>query len=189
MTDGEAARAYGVLLKYDVMRNAFVRSAVYRENTRAYRAMDPGLTSYLGGACSICNDDHERFEREGLSHPYKLEAYSNDEPTMAALRAELTAAGFEVTSAYWNNLEIQSRGAGKGAAVRWLAKQMGAAREEILTLGDNTNDLPMLQASGWPVAMENGVDELKRAARLIAPDCADDGAAQILEKVLRGEIG
>ena len=108
---------------------------------------------------------------------------------MAALRAELTAEGFEVTSAYWNNLEIQSRGAGKGAAVRWLAKQMGAAREEILTLGDNTNDLPMLQASGWPVAMENGVDELKRAARLIAPDCADDGAAQILEKVLRGEIG
>ena len=189
MTGDEAARAYGVLLKYDVMRNAFVRSAVYRENTRAYRAMDPGLTSYLGGACSICNDDRERFEREGLSHPYKLEAYSNDEPTMAALRAELTAAGFEVTSAYWNNLEIQSRGAGKGAAVRWLAQQMGAAREEILTLGDNTNDLPMLQASGWPVAMENGVDELKRAARLIAPDCADDGAAQILEKVLRGEIG
>ena len=112
MTGDEAARAYGVLLKYDVMRNAFVRSAVYRENTRAYRAMDPGLTSYLGGACSICNDDRERFEREGLSHPYKLEAYSNDEPTMAALRAELTAAGFEVTSAYWNNLEIQSRGAG-----------------------------------------------------------------------------
>ena len=26
-------------------------------------------------------------------------------------------------------------------------------------------------------------------ARLIAPDCADDGAAQILEKALRGEIG
>ena len=32
-------------------------------------------------------------------------------------------------------------------------------------------------------------DELKRAARLIAPDCTDDGAAQILEKVLCGEIG
>ena len=32
-------------------------------------------------------------------------------------------------------------------------------------------------------------DELKRAARRIAPDCADDGAAQILEKALRGEIG
>ena len=44
-------------------------------------------------------------------------------------------------------------------------------------------------AAATPVAMENGVDELKRAARLIAPDCADDGAAQILEKALRGEIG
>lgn len=189
MTAEEAGRAYEILLKYDVMRNAFVRNAVYRENTRAYRAMEPGLTSYLGGACAMCNDDRDRFEREGLRSPYKLEAYSDCKPVMTALRAELVQAGFEVTSAYWNNLEIQSRGAGKGAAVRWLAQQLGAARDEILALGDNSNDLSMLQAAGWPVAMANGVDELKRAARLVAPDCADDGAAQVLERVLAGEIG
>ena len=104
---------------------------------------------------------------------------------MAALRAELTAAGFEVTSAYWNNLEIQSRGAGKGAAVRWLAKQMGAAREEILTLGDNTNDLPMLAYAGASVAMENGEESVRRAARFIAPHHAEGGVGKFLfEKVL-----
>ena len=44
--------------------------------------------------------------------------------------------------------------------------------------------------SGCRNALRGGNrDELKRAARLIAPDCADDGAAQILEKALRGEIG
>ncbi len=44
--------------------------------------------------------------------------------------------------------------------------------------------------SGCRNALRGGNwDELKRAARRIAPDCAGDSAAQILEKVLRGEIG
>ncbi|MBZ5528287.1 MAG: HAD hydrolase family protein, partial [Acidobacteriia bacterium] len=49
----------------------------------------------------------------------------------------------------------------KGAALAEWAARRGYAREEILAIGDNHNDLEMLQFAGIPVVMENSVPELK----------------------------
>ena len=42
----------------------------------------------------------------------------------------------------------------------------------------------MLNASGWPVAMENGEDAVKAAARLIAPDHNLGGVGLLLEEMV-----
>ena len=53
--------------------------------------------------------------------------------------------------------------------------------------GDYTNDLPMLENVGWPVAVDNAIDEVKRACRIIAPSCEDDGVAQTIQKYVLGD--
>jgi Cof subfamily protein (haloacid dehalogenase superfamily) len=49
----------------------------------------------------------------------------------------------------------------KGMALAEWAATRGIAREEILAVGDNHNDLEMLEFAGIPVVMGNGVPELK----------------------------
>ena len=54
-----------------------------------------------------------------------------------------------------------------------------------MAFGDNTNDLPMLAYAGASVAMENGEESVRRAARFIAPHHAEGGVGKFLfEKVL-----
>ena len=190
LTPTDAAwRAYEIMKKYDVMMNSFVRNAVYRVNTRAISKKPRGLEGYLGSDYKIVNDDWDVFEREGLTTPYKLEAYGEDLEELAKLKQELLDAGYSVSSAYADNMEIMLGGYGKGTAVKWLSEHLGVPVEETMAFGDNTNDQTMLNAVGWPCAVENAVELLKSGAKIITPPCDQDGVAQIIEKALRGEIG
>lgn len=184
-----AWRAYEIMKKYDVMMNAFVRNAVYRVNTRAISKKPRGLDGYLGSDYKIVNDDWEIFEREGLTTPYKLEAYGEDLEVLAKLKQELLDEGYSVSSAYADNMEIMLGGYGKGTAVKWLSEHLGVKMEETMAFGDNTNDQSMLNAVGWSCAVENAVDSLKNSAKIVTPPCDADGVAQMIEKALRGEIG
>ena len=178
----EALRVYRMMKRPDVMSNAFTRNAVYRVNTAGVRREITGLGDYLGGAYSMRFDDEDLFLQKGLNHPYKLEAYSDDPKTITMLRQRFLEAGYSVSSAYADNLEIMPAGCGKGRAVQWLADYLGISLEDCMCFGDNTNDLSMLQAVGWPMAVGNAVDELKRAARAVVGRCEEDGVAIAVEQ-------
>jgi len=49
----------------------------------------------------------------------------------------------------------------KGATLAEWVRLRGFAREEVMAIGDNHNDLEMLTFAGLPVVMANGVEELK----------------------------
>jgi hydroxymethylpyrimidine pyrophosphatase-like HAD family hydrolase len=46
-------------------------------------------------------------------------------------------------------------------ALEEWATRRGFAREQVMAVGDNFNDLEMLEYAGTPVVMGNAVDELK----------------------------
>jgi hydroxymethylpyrimidine pyrophosphatase-like HAD family hydrolase len=85
-------------------------------------------------------------------------------------------------------LDILPPGCSKGTALRRHAERLGIGREEILAVGDNWNDLEMLESAGRPVVMANGAPDLVAVARTrgweIAPANDQDGVAQIIESVL-----
>ena len=190
LTRRDAEKIYGVLSRYDVMATAFVRNAVYRVNTRALgRPLNRVAGDYFGGRYHLESDNRSAFEEKGLAAPYKMEAYAGlgNLEALEEVRAELSAMGYSLSSAYADNLEIMPSGCGKGTALRWLAGHLGVETADCMAFGDNTNDLSMLSAVGWPVAVGNAVETLKAAARIVAPSDVDDGVAQIIERVLEGE--
>ena len=79
-------------------------------------------------------------------------------------------------------LEIMSPGTDKGAAIRRLAAHLGIEKDEIIALGDNTNDLPLLQNAGTAVAVANSVDVLKNAATYVAEGERDRGFNEAIRK-------
>jgi Cof subfamily protein (haloacid dehalogenase superfamily) len=83
-------------------------------------------------------------------------------------------------------LEFVAPGVSKGAAVRWLARRLGIDLRDALAIGDQLNDLEMVDEVGFGVAMPHGPRELRAAARLVAPPFDEDGAAQVLEEHVLG---
>lgn len=78
--------------------------------------------------------------------------------------------------------EIGSPKATKSAGVEFLANKWGIKRDEILTIGDQDNDIELLKAGGVPVAMGNASDELKKYACYITDTVENDGFAKAVER-------
>ena len=189
LTPEQAQQIYELLKAEKVMMTAYVPDAIYRVRGEYLTCFRLPETSYFARTRTyrVVDDDWQGFEEHGLNGPYKIEAYADDTGLLAELRRKVEALGFEANSAFPFNLEIMAPGAGKGAAVRWMTEHMGLTRDQVMGFGDYTNDLPMLENVGWPVAVDNAIDEVKRACRIIAPSCEDDGVARTINKYVLGD--
>ena len=187
-TPEESETCFNIIKDCGWMITSYVRGKIIRLNTESmFSGQNRGRPWVFDDPdFEVIDDDPARMDSEGRDRVYKYEVYAKDPALLARLSRELTEAGLNVSSSVPTDIEIMSPSAGKGVEVRWLAEQIGATREQTMAFGDNTNDLQMLSAVGWPVAMGNAVDELKAAARLIAPHCAEDGVARVIAQYVFG---
>lgn len=81
-------------------------------------------------------------------------------------------------------IEIMDKEANKGRALKILADKMGFVREDVMALGDNTNDILLLQAAGLGVAVGNGVKDLKVIADYICEHDRSYGFNEAVEKFI-----
>lgn len=79
-----------------------------------------------------------------------------------------------------NYLEIVSRHCTKGAAMSQLAHRLGITPNEIMAIGNQMNDLDMLQCAGVGAAVHNSHDELKEAADYVCEGGYGDGVIEAL---------
>jgi len=56
---------------------------------------------------------------------------------------------------------------------------------EVIICGDNGNDISMLKLDGYKIVPENGTDEAKQYASIIADSCSNEGIAKELIKLLK----
>lgn len=108
---------------------------------------------------------------------------------LPALRERLTEAfpALEITSSWPGNLEINLRGMNKGAAVTMLADALGIPLSQVMAVGDNDNDLPMLRAAGCSVAMGNASPAVRAQARYLTLPCREHGVAAAIRRLVLGE--
>jgi Cof subfamily protein (haloacid dehalogenase superfamily) len=58
-------------------------------------------------------------------------------------------------------IDVLNAGCSKGHALRRWAEHRGFRREEVMAIGDNHNDVEMLEFAGHPVIMGNACEELR----------------------------
>ncbi|MFR4967524.1 MAG: Cof-type HAD-IIB family hydrolase [Lactobacillus kalixensis] len=75
----------------------------------------------------------------------------------------------------------------KATGLKVLCDHLGISANEVMALGDQANDLPMLKFAGLGIAMGNAVDVTKKGADQITLDCDHDGAGVAIEKMLELE--
>jgi hypothetical protein len=104
----------------------------------------------------------------------------------AALRAASFAKEFTLAVTIYAKkdfamIDVINRSCSKGSSLAEWAALRGIAREDVLAIGDNHNDLEMLNFAGIPVVMENCVAELKTFGWHETGSNDNDGVAAAIE--------
>ncbi len=103
------------------------------------------------------------------------------------LGSQLNLARTEYEKSDLGILDVLAPGASKAEALRFIAESEGIPRDETMAIGDNWNDLGMLEAAGLGVVMANAVPELRASGFAITASNDECGVAQALERyVLSG---
>ncbi|MFZ5229420.1 sugar-phosphatase [Enterobacter bugandensis] len=79
-------------------------------------------------------------------------------------------------------LEILDKRVNKGTGVKSLADALGIKQEEIMALGDQENDIAMIEFAGVGVAMDNAIPSVKEVADFVTKSNLEDGVAYAIEK-------
>lgn len=91
---------------------------------------------------------------ERMTHALRaLESAGMDE-TVTVLRTEYPARDLSM-------IDVLNAGCSKGHALERWAKYRGYRRDEVMAVGDNHNDVEMLEFAGHPVIMGNACEELR----------------------------
>lgn len=104
------------------------------------------------------------------------------------LHQKLLSMDFPHTAFYLskdNYLEVTAKHVSKEHALLEVAKYYDLPLEEVMTIGDNFNDSPMLALAGLGIAMGNAPEGVKETANLVTASNDEHGVAQaITEHVL-----
>lgn len=130
-------------------------------------------------AC-ICGDDF--YHVQGDCNKLLSRGGHDDLVARKALIEKTFPGRFNVLFSAPTFLEIMPQGVDKGEGIRRLGELYGIGTDEIMALGDSQNDLDMLKAAGFPVAMANAAEEVKAAAAYVTASNDDDGVAAAVEK-------
>jgi Cof subfamily protein (haloacid dehalogenase superfamily) len=83
-------------------------------------------------------------------------------------------------------IDVTAPDATKGRALAWRAAQLGIGRDAVMAVGDNFNDLEMLEFAGLPVVMANAVEGLKDRGWAITGDNEHAGLADAIRRFALG---
>ncbi len=127
-------------------------------------------------------DDVMRLMRQ---RPTKLVMISGEEGAehiAAALRRRFDGRA-QVVQSHRRFAEITALGVNKGSALRYLARRLGVPLRATVAVGDQQNDVPMLDVAGLAVAMGNAAPAVLEHAAMHAPPVSQDGVAWVIEQV------
>jgi len=171
-----------VELQLDLSVHCYINDQLY------VRALTPETKIYAerSGVEAIPVGDLRQVLTE---EPTKVLALSDNNHLIANvlsdLRQRYTPADLYLTQSVATFFEATNPLVNKGTAVQYLTEKiLGLQAANVMTVGDNFNDVEMLQYAGVGIAMGNAPVAVKAVANWIAPEVEQDGAAVAIEQFL-----
>ena len=186
--DVEAQRtiALGLLAEYPEAHVVSVRDAgnTYVAQHGYVGAQDPGADNALWPVEHRFADLDEVLAEPSLKLVVRHPDASVTPEQMLEVARSLGVPGVHPTTSGAPFLEIGRAGVSKASALARFAGDRGIEASQVVTFGDNLNDVEMLQWAGLGVAMGNGVPGAIEAADEVTAHHDDDGVALVIERLL-----
>lgn len=114
---------------------------------------------------------------------FKFLFIDNDLDKLEKLKKRLASIeGISISKSWANNLEVMEEGVSKGRSLEHLCQLMNIPLGNTMAIGDNENDLSMLEIAGTSVGMGNGAKSVLEKVDFITSDNDHDGVAEAIEK-------
>lgn len=119
--------------------------------------------------------DKPVFQAMYMGEPDVLDTFQAD------LEAEL-ADKFSMVRSQPYLFEAMPKGITKASGLRELAQKLDVKSKDIVALGDAANDLEMMKAAGFSIAMGNAAEDIKKIADAITSSNDEAGVAEAIQK-------
>ena len=192
---------------YDLGRDCSLENFFIREDLspllKSIKAAFPdvGIEVFIEEGIAVVNDNqqvdfHRKLEPilpgiieiDDLPQPWFKVIFAGDNDRLLEVEDHLRAF-----SGTWRAvfsavifLEILDREASKGNSIKKMVELLSLDVKRIVTMGDNMNDLEMIQIADHGVAVENANDRLKEAADFCVGHHDDHAVAQVIEMLEKG---
>ena len=113
----------------------------------------------------------------------------DEAPVIQKLHDYLQTLDFSKTAFYLskdNYMEVTAKHVSKEQALYEIAQHYQVPLEEVMTVGDNFNDLPMLRLAGLGVAMDNAPEAVKNEAKAVTKSNNEHGVAEAIKEYVLG---
>ncbi len=145
---------------------------------------------WVAAYLSSCPGDLRRMHHSacctGQPDPLRVVAFASEErvrqliPEISSLPCSwnMTKRGSYGSA----EIGVLGQSCSKASGVTALTRHLKIPLDQVMAIGDNNNDIEMLQAVGWGVAMGQASDEVKAMADAITASNAEDGVALAIER-------
>lgn len=185
LSDEKLDKVLNKLEEYDIYYHLYTTDSVYSKTLN----MDM-LKKYYGDnngnliVEAVKFEDYKDILFKGNKFN-KLVCIDTDGEKLRNLKGDLgKIKGIELTSSWINNIEIMNENVSKKTAVEYLCNKYNMNSKDIFAIGDNGNDLEMIEFAGLGIAMGNAIEEVKRTANYITDTNDNDGLAKAIEKFI-----
>ena len=184
---GDALDATVALLKkHDYMYEFFVGGRAYVERSVFDRVEGMNFTEGHKSYIKSTRTPVDGLMGFALRHRGSIENINlnfEHQSDKAMMREVISALeDVTVTASFDHNLEIGGATTSKADAVSVVCARLGVSQANVMACGDSLNDVAMLMAAGFPVAMGNAKDEVKAVAKHVTSSNDEDGVAKAVER-------
>ena len=186
LTSEDAARVIEICHGHDIYFHAYVGDTMYVEELNyvslAYWEGNQKLSPEDRIDIKVMKDFGRKLNEIG-EPVTKIVVMDEDRERLFKIRKVMSAVPtVTLSSSCDENFEVMNKGVGKGKALDILSGYLGIPRQKTMAMGDNENDLTMLEFAEFGVAMANAIEEVKSAADYITLSNDEDGVGDAIRK-------
>lgn len=178
-----AVEAVNILKDHPVLPFAFIDDKVYTDTehewTERYAQLLEVEMNFVGDVRAVLTEDPTMLV-------FMVPVLKGGELTR--LLKEHMDSQVRITNSTEWFLDVLHVKASKGLALKQVSEHLGIAREEIIAIGDNSNDLEMIQFAGLGVAVSNASEDLIAAADYVAELPMHEGVEETLRKFILNSL-
>jgi len=157
-------------------------SGVPREDLADMEQFQMGIYQPMFERVALPVEDVAAFAREHATEINKVNLYHRSPESRERTRARLAGLDMAAEDAETTSLEYAPRGISKAHGLRVLCEHLGVDIAKSAVIGDGPNDMEILQAAGFSVAMGNAAPEIQALADAVTLDNDHNGVVAAINK-------
>ncbi len=167
--------------QYDVCIHVYTLDTVY-----VFR-INQSEKNYISGRMAVVERSEDNIDFLKDEKLVKILYVNEDQDYLHKIAAEVSDITGEADVSYSSNryLEFNRKGVNKGAGLLKLAEILGVDQKDTIAIGDNFNDLAMIQAAGLGIGVANSVAGIRPDCQYITEhDNNHDAISEVIEKFI-----